>query len=168
MLIILSVACTCTHLYRNSDACYEFGDNTDYCQDCEDACDVVMRTCIANFITILPTIMTNYKRSHRGSDLNFTKFTAIFTGTLSSIIMLSALSTFSDQCYDSLPNHTREGLPIDYSYGPGFVCLLFPQVFKLIEVVFNLVTPVPQKLRPVLESLNEPLSPNGDDMYSDF
>lgn len=72
----------------------------------------------------------------------------------------------SDYCYSELPDHNRAGLSIDYSYGPGFICLLFPQVFKLIEVVFNIATPVPQQLRPVLASLNEPLT--GHDAYSDF
>ena len=117
-------------------------------------------------ITIWLTISSNYKRSDRGSDLNFTKFMAILTGTISSIVMLSSLATYSEQCYSELPDHTQAGLSLDYEYGPGFICLVFPQVFKLIEVVFNLLTPVPQKLRPILESLSEPLSPN--DSYSDF
>lgn len=93
---------------------------------------------------------------------------AIFTGLLSSVVMLSALATYSDHCYVKLPNHTQDGQSVDYSYGPGFLCLLFPQVFKLIEVVFNIATPVPQKLKPVLDGLKEPLCQFGDEQYSDF
>ena len=152
--------------YRDSDSCHEFGDKTDYCEDCFDACIIVQRTVIANAITIWLTISTNLKRSDRGGDLNFTKFTAIFSGLLSSIVMLSALASYSDQCYSKLPNHTEDGVAIDYTYGPGFMCLLFPQVFKLIEVMFNFATPVPQQLKPILESLNEPLTSH--DSYYDF
>jgi hypothetical protein len=151
---------------RDDDNCEDFGANTDYCQDCEDACIVVRRIVIINLISIWMTVTTNYKRSDRGSDLNFTKFMAIFTGLLSSIVMLSALVTYSDQCFSELPDKTKDGLSVEYSYGPGFICLLFPQVFKLVEVVFNFATPVPQQLKPILEGLNEPLT--GHDMYSDF
>jgi hypothetical protein len=157
-----------TVCYRDSEDCYDFGDDTKYCQDCEDASRTVRRTVVVNLLTIWLTISTNYKRSDRGSDLNFTKFSSIFTGLLSSIVMMSALASYSDQCYSEFPGHTRTGLSIDYSYGPGFVCLLFPQVFKLIEVVFNFATPVPQQLKPILESLSEPLTCDSDDYYSDF
>lgn len=171
--VVLQIGATETHPSTTvkytweSDDCLDFGDNTDYCQDCEDACQTVIRTCIVNFITIWFTISTNYKRSDRGSDLNFSKFMAIFTGTLSSTVMLSALSTYSEKCYDNLPDNTHNGSPVDYRYGPGFICLLFPQVFKIIEVVFNIITPVPQKLSPILESLSEPLGPQSE-VYSDF
>lgn len=152
---------------RDSDSCLAFGDNTDYCEDCNDASVTVRRTVIVNLLTIWLTITTNYKRSDRGSDLNFTKFMAIFSGLLSSIVMISALASYSDLCFSDLPEHTREGASIEYSYGPGFICLLFPQVFKLIEVVFNFATPVPQQMKPLLEGLNEPLT-SSDDLYSDF
>jgi hypothetical protein len=73
---------------------------------------------------------------------------AVFTGTFSSIVMLTALLTYSNECYSSLPEKTADGLPIDYSLGPGFSCLLFPQIFKILEVIINLSTPVPQASKP--------------------
>lgn len=150
----------------DSDSCDDFGDDSSYCDDCEEACILVRRTVIANLATIWLTISTNYKRTDKASDLNFTKCMAIFSGTVSSIVMISALSIYSDQCYSKLPDKTADGLSIDYSYGPGFICLLFPQVFKLIEVVFNIATPVPKQMKPILAGLHEPLSP--DDVYADF
>lgn len=80
--------------FRDSDSCYDFGDDTEYCEDCGDASVTIRTTVIANMITICLTISTNYKRSERGSDLNFTKFCAVFSGLLSSIVMMSALVSY--------------------------------------------------------------------------
>jgi hypothetical protein len=71
---------------------------------------------------------------------------------------------YTSDCYDNLPNETTDGRGIDYSLGPGFICLLIPQIFKPIEVIVNILTPVVkdndessgnglhEKLRPSLEN----------------
>jgi hypothetical protein len=128
-----------------------FSEGNDACSECKAACADIVRIVILNFFVIAMTITSNLKRSTREGDLNCTKCMAIFSGTVSSIVMLFSLATFSEGCYYNLPGSTAEGQDITYSQGPSFVCLVIPQIFKLTEVIFHILTPVPHKKE---ESLN--------------
>lgn len=69
----------------------------------------------------------------------------ILSGLISTLTILISLSTYQAECYSNFPSETDNGATITYTLGPGFVCLLIPQLFKPIEVIINLLTPVPKK-----------------------
>ena len=75
----------------------------------------------------------------------------ILSGTLSTLTILISLSTYQTGCYSNFPNETDTGENISYSLGPGFICLLIPQLFKPIEVLINILTPVGKRVEKDLE-----------------
>jgi hypothetical protein len=104
-----------------------------------------------NLITLIPAITGNLKRSTHAGDLNCTKFMTILSGTISTLTILISLSTYQSGCYSNFPSETDEGVSISYSLGPGFICLLIPQLFKPIEVLINILTPVGKRSESDLE-----------------
>jgi hypothetical protein len=64
------------------------------------------------------------------------------SGTISTITILVALASYTRSCYDNFPEESYTGSTVEYSLGPGFICLLIPQLFKPIEVLLNILTPV--------------------------
>jgi hypothetical protein len=119
--------------------------NRDYCDQCNVACDSTIRVAIINLLTSIPTITTDLKRSTKKGDLNCQKFMALFTGILGTITTLSSISLFLDGCFRHLPEYDAQGKTIIYTLGPGFICLLIPQVLKPLDVLVNLLTPVEQR-----------------------
>ena len=97
---------------------------------------------ISNLITTLPNIKGNLTRSTRKADRNCEKTMAIITGFIGTATTLVALSVYADVCGRELPDKilTRD---ISYEIGPGFVCLLVATILKPIDVIVNLLTPVP-------------------------
>ena len=69
----------------------------------------------------------------------------ILSGTISTLTILISLATYQTECYVNFPSKTGTGETITYSLGPGFICLLIPQLFKPIEVIINILTPVSKK-----------------------
>ena len=126
----------------------------DYCHDCKDAVSSVYRSVIINFITLIPAVSGNLKRSTRAGDLNFTKFATILSGTVSTLTILISLSLYQRKCLEELPDETDEGASIDYTLGPGFICLLIPQILKPIEVLVNVLTPVVKDIKDLSAKLN--------------
>mmetsp|Transcript_3947 Transcript_3947/g.6178 ORF Transcript_3947/g.6178 Transcript_3947/m.6178 type:complete len:266 (+) Transcript_3947:90-887(+) len=116
--------------------------NRGFCDKCKDACDATFKVVIVNLITSIPTIMTDLKRSTREGDMNCQKFMAILTGIVSTLTTLSSLSLFLDGCFRHLPDSTTAGNTVSYSLGPGFICLLIPQIIKPLDVIVNIMTPV--------------------------
>lgn len=88
-----------------------------------------------------PTLMTDFQRSTRKGDLNCQKFMAIFTGILGTITNLTALSSYSAECYTNLPEEYF-GLQMTYHLGPAFNCMLVATILKPIDVLIHLLTPV--------------------------
>lgn len=134
------------------------GEN--YCDDCQNAVSSIYRSVIINFITLIPAISGNLKRSTREGDLNFTKIATILSGTISTLSILISLSVYTNDCYDNLPDETADGRSIDYNLGPGFICLLIPQIFKPIEVLVNILTPVVKDSDQSVSGLREKLRPS--------
>jgi hypothetical protein len=116
-----------------------------YCEDCHVACNRVYRSIIVNLITLIPAITGNIKRSTASGDLNCTKFMTILSGLISTLTILISLATYQSECYVNFPEESDNGATITYSLGPGFICLLIPQLFKPLEVVINILTPVGSK-----------------------
>lgn len=75
----------------------------------------------------------------------------ILSGTISTLTILISLSTYQAECYSNFPDKSDTGVTIDYSLGPGFICLLIPQIFKPFEVLVNILTPVGRKSENDLE-----------------
>jgi hypothetical protein len=134
-------------------------ESDDACDECEKACKSVVKVVIMNLVIISVTIMSNMKRSTAAGDLNCTKFMAIFSGFVSSMVMMSSLAMFSNGCYDNLPSESDTGATVTYTHGPAFICVLVPQLFKITEAVIHILTPVPQrKLKNSAQhSINQPL-----------
>mmetsp|Transcript_3339 Transcript_3339/g.3306 ORF Transcript_3339/g.3306 Transcript_3339/m.3306 type:complete len:245 (+) Transcript_3339:42-776(+) len=128
--------------WKNVDCDETFADSQ-YCNDCKSGANGIASSIIINFITLIPTITSNLKRSTPQGDLNCTKFFTILTGLFSTFTMLAALSEYSNLCYKNLPTEGPNGEEIVYKLGPGFVCLLIPQIIKPFEVLINILTPVP-------------------------
>lgn len=120
----------------------------DYCNECHQACEATISVTIINFITSLPTITTNLKRSTPEGDLNCSKFMSILTGIIGTITTLSSISLFLDGCFRHLPEETIDGRTIEYSYGPGLICIIIPQILKPLDVLVNLMTPVSSQRMP--------------------
>lgn len=133
-------------LWSDDECDMLLSSGADACDECEAACNRVVIVVAMNIIIIAVTIASNTKRSTASGDLNCTKFMAIFSGIVSSIIMLSSLSIFSDGCYYNLPENTESGDSVSYSHGPSFVCIVVPQLFKIFEAIIHVVTPVPPRI----------------------
>jgi hypothetical protein len=143
--------------------------NRDYCEQCNSACDATIRVAIINFLTSLPTIATDLKRSTPQGDLNCQKFMSILTGLLGTLTTLSSISLFLDGCFRHLPEYSVDGRVISYSFGPGLICIIIPQILKPIDVLVNLFTPVGsgdkdgRRLMDYDHTLLAPSSEYGDD-----
>lgn len=133
---------TKTFSWVNDDCDNSVFEDESYCEDCQKACSSIYRAIIVNFLTLIPAVSGNLKRSTRAGDLNFTKFATIMSGTISTLSILVSLSLYQQDCYQNLPNELENGSNIDYKLGPGFICLLIPQILKPIEVLVNVLTPV--------------------------
>jgi hypothetical protein len=99
---------------------------------------------ISNLITSLPNIKGNIVRSTPQGDRNCEKTMALITGFISTLSTLLALSVYADVCIRQLPE-TVLAKDITYELGPGFVCLLVATLLKPIDVIINLLTPVPDR-----------------------
>mmetsp|Transcript_9314 Transcript_9314/g.14030 ORF Transcript_9314/g.14030 Transcript_9314/m.14030 type:complete len:249 (-) Transcript_9314:45-791(-) len=129
-------------LWESDDCDDTLVGDKDYCDECRAACYKVLRSSIVNFLTLLPAVSGNIKRSTRKGDLNCTKFMTILSGTVSTLTILISIATYQEGCYDNLPDETESGSSITYNLGPGFICLLIPQFIKPVEVIVNILTPV--------------------------
>jgi hypothetical protein len=130
------------HDWKSSNCTNIDYSNRDYCEQCNSACDATIRVAILNFLTSLPTIATDLKRSTRQGDLNCQKFMSILTGVVGTATTLSSISLFLDGCFRHLPEYSVDGRIISYSFGPGLICILVPQILKPLDVLVNLFTPV--------------------------
>ena len=99
---------------------------------------------ISNLITTLPNIKGNIARSTPQGDRNCEKTMSIITGFIGTLSTLVALSLYADVCGRQLPD-TIFNKDIDYDIGPGFVCLLVATLLKPIDVVINVLMPVPAR-----------------------
>jgi hypothetical protein len=117
------------------------GVDLTFCTECRDSCDASVIVAIMSLVTILPTITTDIQRSTRKGDLNCQKFMGVVTGVLSLMSTIAALSAYAGGCYKNLPSNFN-GKEIDYNYGPGFLCLFFATVLKVVDIVANLFLPV--------------------------
>lgn len=146
-------------------ACHKFeqanGDQN-FCEECRNECDGSVGVAIVSLITVLPTLTTDIKRSTRRGDMNCQKFMGILTGVLGFTTTLASLSAYAGGCYRNLPS-TYNGKNIDYSLGPGFICLLIATVLKIFDVVVNVCLPVVPYLDPTVrldETLIDPADKN--------
>jgi hypothetical protein len=135
------VTSTGDFLWDNVDCSTSFYDEN-YCSDCKEGVGGIVSSVIINFITLFPTITGNLKRSTAKGDLNCTKFFNILSGTISTLTMLVALSEYQSLCFSNLPTEDPIGKKLNYTLGPGFICLLIPQIIKPIEILINILTPV--------------------------
>jgi len=126
------------------------GNDLGFCEECRTECDAAVGVAIVSLITIIPTITTDIQRSTRRGDMNCQKFMGILTGVLGFVSTLAALSTYAGGCYHNLPTEYN-GVRINYSLGPGFLCLLVATVLKIIDVVANVFLPVVPYTEPALK-----------------
>lgn len=131
-----------SHTWKSSNCTNVDVLNRGYCEECDNACESTIRVAIVNFITSIPIIAINLRRSIPENDLNCQKFMAILTGIVGTITTLSSISLFLDGCFRYLPEETTDGHEINYTLGPGFICILIPQILKPIDVLVHLFTPV--------------------------
>lgn len=122
---------------------FELQDENNFCDDCKSSCLAAVTMVITNLITTLPNIKGNISRSTPKGDRNCDKTMALITGFISTLSTMIALSLYADVCGRQLPD-TVAGKNITYDIGPGFVCLLVATLLKPIDVVINLLMPVPQ------------------------
>jgi len=117
------------------------GDDSSFCVQCRDSCDASVTVAIMSLVTILPTITTDIQRSTRKGDMNCQKFMGMLTGILSFVSTLAALSSYAGGCLRNLPTQIG-GLSIQYSPGPGLLCLVVATVLKVVDIVVHVCTPV--------------------------
>lgn len=123
---------------------FEVADSDNFCDDCKSSCLGAVSMVISNLITTFPNIKGNLTRSTRKYDRNCEKTMSLITGFIGTLTTLTALSLYADVCGRHLPD-TVLGRNIDYEIGPGFVCLLVATLLKPIDVIINLLTPVPEQ-----------------------
>lgn len=122
---------------------FELQDENNFCDDCKSSCLAAVTMVISNLITTLPNIKGNISRSTPKGDRNCEKTMALITGFIGTLSTLLALSLYADVCGRQLPD-TVAGNSISYELGPGFICLLVATLLKPIDVVINLLMPVPE------------------------
>lgn len=116
-----------------------------FCNDCKSSCLAAVSMVISNLITTLPNIKGNITRSTPQCDKNCEKSMALITGVVGTLTTLSALSVYADVCGRQLPDDIFLYSDIDYEIGPGYICLLIATLLKPVDVIINLLTPVPSQ-----------------------
>lgn len=118
-------------------------DNTyNFCEACKTSCQGAVSMVITNLITTALGIKGNLSRSTPQGDRNCGKTTSLIIGTTGTISTLIALSLYADVCGRNLPDQILTN-SIDYQIGSGFICLLVATLLNAIDVLINLLTPVP-------------------------
>jgi hypothetical protein len=143
-IIITELGAPDQSIVWGDSACHtleQAGNELGFCEECRNECDAAVGVAIVSLVTILPTITTDIQRSTRKGDMNCQKFMGILTGVLGFFSTMAALSTYAGGCYRNLPTEYN-GITIDYSLGPGFICLLVATALKVIDVVANVFLPV--------------------------
>ena len=112
-----------------------------YCSDCQSACDASVGVVIVSLITTIPTLTTDIQRSTVRGDMNCQKFMGIFTGILGCVSTMAALSAYAEGCNKHLPGYI-DGHSAAYHYGPGFICLVIATLLKAYDVMVHILMPV--------------------------
>ena len=129
----------------------------DYCHECKESCDSTYNAVIVSLVTSVPQLLTDIQRSTSRGDLNCQKVMGVVTGIIGTLSTLSSLSLYANGCLNNLPTTDGLGNSIDYTYGPGFACLLLATLLKPIDVFVHLVTPVIREKDTQFASMDDAL-----------
>ena len=128
--------------------------STDYCDSCKTVCLESVSFAVMNLITTFPNIKGNLQRMSRAGDRNCEKNFAVVTGVLSVITSLISLSVYANGCARDLPDEIAPGDKMTYKMGPGYVSLVAAIFLLPINVIVNLLTPVPGPEEDLTKSVN--------------
>jgi hypothetical protein len=117
-----------------------------YCANCKDSVSGTVTSAVLSLITMLPQMGTNLQRSKKEGDMNCQKWMAIFTGVIGIFSNLGTISNYMAGCFNDFPNsyeYLGATYNITYSLGPSVWCLIWATIFKALDLIFNLLLPVP-------------------------
>jgi hypothetical protein len=114
----------------------------DFCQQCASAAEGTETGAFLGFITMIVQLSGDLTRSTRSADMNCQKFMGILTAVIGFCSTLSSLSSFTDACYNNIPD-SHAGASIHPLLGPSFWCTLVSALLKLVELVAHAVVPAP-------------------------
>ena len=131
---------------------------SDACATCESASVGIWTSVVVSALTSLTQLQTDLLRSTRRGDLNCQKGMGIGTGIFGFASTLAALLAFVTNCSDRLPTpdatftFAKAGgsvtLPVTWSVGPAFACLLVATLLKPVDVACHAILPTPPRNHP--------------------
>lgn len=126
-----------------------WGDDTDeavttaLCEGCKDSL-LPKATLIAAVFSQLPVINADLQRSTRFGDINCQATWGVIGNLFGFCLNLLALLAFRMACYRSITSSIA-GVPVEWSLGPGFVCLAVSISVKLLDAICHLLVPTPRE-----------------------
>jgi len=120
-----------------------------YCKGCKEAAESCISTVVIALLFSIPTLMSDYTRTHISDDSNLEKVIGMFAGILGGIADLIGLFAFADECVEVLPNHIDRGdssVHVTWSYGIGVKCLIAATCILMLDGLFHLLVPAPQEI----------------------
>jgi len=143
-------ACTGKNAHGNEQSLLSMAERarvSALCQDCKDN-TYSLTTLVLAVVTYLPTIGTNLQRTTRFGDVNCQKTMGVVSNIFGFITSFSSLMSFHSACYANLPSEleTSHGtFPIDWSLGPGWICLCIAVCIKILDGCVHLIVPTPSQ-----------------------
>lgn len=125
-----------------------------YCEDCRGAASSCWQTVIIALIVSIPTLMSDYTRSHSNEDTNFEKSLGFIGGIAGGCLDLYGLFSYADLCVDELPLHsTRDGITktMHWEEGIGLKCLIASTFLLILDGLLHLIVPSPKSRQVALE-----------------
>jgi len=127
----------------NDVRCSNF--NEDACNRCKGIATGSGTTAIIALITALLALNTDIQRSTEDGDLNCAKMKVMITGALRFFNTFYSISTWVNECNRNLPSFNAMGGKINYTAGPGLVCLITATLLIAVDVMLHILVPVPDR-----------------------
>jgi len=80
------------------------GNDGDECYQCQEASDSCLQEVICGVIAMIPTLLSDFKRANEDADTNFEKVTGMYGGIIGSILVLTTLATYVNDCISVFPD----------------------------------------------------------------
>jgi len=126
-----------------------------FCTDCKAAASTCWQTVIIGLCVAIPTLMSDYTRSHSNEDSNFEKSVGFIGGIAGGLIDLYGLIVFAQDCSENLPTtDTRDGITktLHWEIGIGLKCLIGATCLIILDGLLHLIVPSPpERHKPLSE-----------------
>lgn len=122
-------------------------ESVSLCEKCADSSETFYTTVIITVLSKFGQFTTDLTRSNGHYDVPCQKVFGALVPILGFITSVIALAEYNRTCYESLP-HDIIGFKSEANHGIGYDFQFFVTIVGVIDIIFNVLIPLPQKGDP--------------------